>query len=242
MKINKSLVVLYAALAAFALCACSTKTESTSQSVNTESVAVSEAVSDETSAVAAEETAETAVSAETSTSESTEAVSSQSDAADIPEADYHAENEYMELAIAEAREGIYNNHGGPFGSVIVRDGKIIGQGHNMVLKNNDSTCHGEISAIRNAESSLATFDLTGAVLYTTGEPCPMCLAACMWANIDKVYYGCTIEDNEMIGFRDKKFDEMFGGREAFAEYLEELDRDACLKLFDEYNAMDAQNY
>lgn len=157
-------------------------------------------------------------------------------------ADYHAENEYMELAIGEAREGIYNSHGGPFGSVIVRDGKIIGQGHNMVLLRNDSTLHGEIAAIRNAESSLCTFDLSGAELYTTGEPCPMCLAACMWANIDKVYYGCTIEDNEMIGFRDKKFDEMFGGREAFADYLVQLDRDACLKLFEEYKAMDAQNY
>jgi guanine deaminase len=159
-----------------------------------------------------------------------------------PAADYHAENEYMEIAIAEAREGIYNSHGGPFGSVIVRDGKIIGQGHNMVLKNNDSTCHGEIAAIRAAESSIGSYDLTGAVLYTTGEPCPMCLAACMWANIELVYYGCTIEDNEMIGFRDKKFDEMFGGRENFAGYLIEIDRAACLKLFEEYNGMDAENY
>ena len=164
------------------------------------------------------------------------------ESATIPDADYHADNEYMEIAISEAREGIYNSHGGPFGSVIVRDGEIIGQGHNMVLKNNDSTYHGEISAIRNAESALETFDLSGAVLYTTGEPCPMCLAACMWANIDTVYYGCTIEDNEMIGFRDKKFDEMFGGREGFADYLVEIDRDACLKLFEEYNTMDAQNY
>ena len=160
----------------------------------------------------------------------------------VPQADYHAENEYMQIAIDEAREGIYNSHGGPFGSVIVLNGEIVGQGHNMVLKNNDSTCHGEISAIRNAESSLGTFDLSGAVLYTTGEPCPMCLAACMWANIETVYYGCTIEDNEMIGFRDKEFDEMFGGREAFADYLIEIDRDACLELFGEYNSIDAQNY
>ena len=160
----------------------------------------------------------------------------------VPQANYHAENEYMEVAIAEAREGIYNSHGGPFGSVIVLNGEIIGQGHNMVIKNNDSTCHGEISAIRNAESSLGTFDLSSAILYTTGEPCSMCLAACMWANIDNVYYGCTIEDNEMIGFRDKKFDDMFGGREAFTDYLIEVDRDACLKLFEEYSSMNAQNY
>lgn len=160
----------------------------------------------------------------------------------VPEATYHAENEYMEIAITEAREGIFHGDGGPFGSVIVKDGEIIGQGHNMVLANNDSTCHGEISAIRNAETALETFDLSGAELYTTGEPCPMCLAACMWANIDKVYYGCTIEDNEMIGFRDKKFDDMFGGRESFGDYLVEMDRDACLKLFDEYSEMDATNY
>lgn len=160
----------------------------------------------------------------------------------IPHAAYHANDPYMELAIAEARTGIHSGHGGPFGSVIVKDGRIIGQGHNMVLANNDSTCHGEIAAIRNAEQALNTFDLSGAALYTTGEPCPMCLAACMWANIDLVYYGCTIEDNEKIGFRDKKFDTMFGGREAFRDYLRELDRDACLKLFEEYNHMDAARY
>lgn len=160
----------------------------------------------------------------------------------VPEAAYHAENEYMEAAIAQAREGIYHADGGPFGSVIVRDGEIVGQGHNMVLANNDSTCHGEVAAIRSAEQALETFDLSGTVLYTTGEPCPMCLAACMWANIDTVYYGCTIEDNERIGFRDKRFDEMFGGREAFQDYLIELDRDACLALFEEYSQMDATKY
>lgn len=160
----------------------------------------------------------------------------------VPKKSYHAENEYMELAISEARTGIYNGDGGPFGSVIVKDGKIIGQGHNHVVSNNDSTSHGEIEAIRNAEKNIKSFDLSGATLYTTGEPCPMCLAACMWANIDIVYYGCTIEDNEMIGFRDKQFDEMFGGREAFKDYLVEIDRDACLRLFEEYLKLDSTNY
>lgn len=161
---------------------------------------------------------------------------------EVPAADYAAENAYMQLAIDEAREGIYHQHGGPFGSVIVKDGEIVGQGHNMVLANNDSTAHGEITAIRDAEKNLGTYDLTGCVLYTTGEPCPMCLAACMWANIETVYYGCTIEDNALIGFRDEAFDEMFGGREAFADYLVEMDRDACLKLFAEYTALDATIY
>lgn len=162
--------------------------------------------------------------------------------AEIPAADYAAENAYMQLAIDEAREGIYHQHGGPFGSVIVKDGEIVGQGHNMVLANNDSTAHGEMTAIRNAEQNLDTYDLTGCVLYTTGEPCPMCLAACMWANIETVYYGCTIADNALIGFRDEAFDNMFGGREAFAEYLVETDREACLKLFAEYGGLDATIY
>ncbi len=145
---------------------------------------------------------------------------------------------YMRLAIDEAREGIRNGHGGPFGSVIVKDGEIIGKGHNMVLKNNDSTAHGEVSAIRNAESNIKSFDLTGAEIYTTGEPCPMCLAACMWANISKVYYGCTILDNEIIGFRDAKFDDLMGGRAKLADYLEQVGHEECLELFEEYNKIE----
>lgn len=146
--------------------------------------------------------------------------------------------DYMKLAIEQAKEGIHSGHGGPFGSVIVKDNKIIGRGHNMVLKNNDSTAHGEVVAIRNAEKELGTYDLSGAEIYTTGEPCPMCLAACMWANISKVYYGCTISDNEMIGFRDAKFDHLMGGRSKLSDYLQQIERDACLELFDEYNQID----
>lgn len=145
---------------------------------------------------------------------------------------------YMKMAIEQARNGIHNGHGGPFGSVIVKDDKVIGLGHNQVLKNNDSTAHGEVTAIRNAEQNLGTYDLSGAEIYTTGEPCPMCLAACMWANISKVYYGCTIDDNEAIGFRDAKFDSLLGGRAQMSEYLEQVGRDECLELFDEYNHID----
>ena len=168
--------------------------------------------------------------------------SSTSQIKDVPQADYQAENSYMQVAIDEARTGIYNGHGGPFGTVIVKDGQIVGQGHNHVLVNNDSTAHGEIYAIRETEKALGTYDLSGCVLYTTGEPCPMCLAACMWANIEHVYYGCTIADNEMIGFRDNKFDSMFGGRKAFDDYLTEIDRESCLKLFEEYSALNATIY
>ncbi len=160
----------------------------------------------------------------------------------LADADLHAEDAFMDIAISEARQGIRNGDGGPFGSVIVKDGEIIGRGHNKVLSDHDATCHGEIAAIRNAGLTTGNHDLSGAVLYTTGEPCPMCLAACKWANIKTVYYGCTIADNEKIGFRDKALDTMFGGREAFKDYLVEKDRKACLKLFEEYRDMAHETY
>ena len=94
-----------------------------------------------------------------------------------------ATNRFMQLAIDEARQGIEHQHGGPFGSVVVKDGKVIGKGHTCVLKNNDPTCHGEVAAIRDACANIGSFDLSGCVIYTTGEPCHMCLCACMWANI-----------------------------------------------------------
>lgn len=151
-------------------------------------------------------------------------------------------DKFMEIAIREARKGIEKGHGGPFGTVIVKDGVIVGRGHNRVLKNNDPTCHGEIAAIRSAGKRLGTFDLSGCELYTTGEPCHMCLCACLWANISKIYYGCTISDNDRIGFRDDKFDKIFGGRHKLPGLMEELDRDECLKLFDDYMAMSHENY
>lgn len=151
-------------------------------------------------------------------------------------------NRFMEIAIAEARDGITKGHGGPFGSVIVRNGEIVGKGHNRVLKNNDPTCHGEVDAIRKAAYNLDTFDLSGCDLYTTGEPCHMCLCACLWANIEHVYYGCTIEDNGRIGFRDDKFDGIFSGREKLGGFLIQTDREACLSLFDEYMQMQHKTY
>lgn len=151
-------------------------------------------------------------------------------------------NKYMAIAISEARNGISQGHGGPFGSVIIKNGEIVGKGHNRVLKNNDPTCHGEIDAIRKAGRNLGTYDLTGCELYTTGEPCHMCLCACMWANISRIYYGCNIEDNGRIGFRDDKFNGIFNGRDKLGDYLVELDRDACLKLFEEYLSLQHEIY
>ena len=153
-----------------------------------------------------------------------------------------AQSEFMQIAIQEAREGISNGDGGPFGTATLRDGVLIASGHNHVLAYNDPTCHGEVDAIRKACKRLGTFDLTGCELYTTGEPCHMCLCACMWANISKIYYGCTIADNEIIGFRDNKFDQIFGGRDKLGDYMTEIDREACLRLFQDYSKMDATKY
>ena len=145
-------------------------------------------------------------------------------------------NEFMAMAIQEAREGILANHGGPFGSVIVKEGRVLAKGHNHVVKDNDPTSHGEIDAIRKACKVLHTFDLSGCEIYTTGEPCPMCACAIMWSNISKVHYGCTIEDNARIGFRDEKFAEVFQMKKR-PDYYEEIDREECLKLFDEYSSL-----
>ena len=149
---------------------------------------------------------------------------------------------FMREAITEAREGIRSRHGGPFGTVIVKDGKIVGRGHNRVLLLHDPTCHGEVAAIRDAGQNLGTHDLSGCELYTTGEPCHMCLCACLWANISHIYYGCTIEDNSIIGFRDGKFDELFGGRDKLGGYMLEMDREECLKVFEEYREMQHEGY
>lgn len=143
--------------------------------------------------------------------------------------------EFMEIAVSEARKGFLSGDGGPFGAVIVKDGEVVASGHNQVLKNNDSTCHGEIDAIRKAEQKLQTYDLSGCQIYTTGEPCGMCLAAILWANIDKVYYGCSMKDNEEIGFRDDKIDKLLDRDDKlYGSLLEQKERGECLELFKEY--------
>jgi guanine deaminase len=144
-------------------------------------------------------------------------------------------NKFMDMAIKEAEKGIRAGHGGPFGSVIVKDGMVVAKGHNRVVINNDPTCHGEIDAIRKACKKLKTFDLTGCEIYTTGFPCPMCMCAILWANIEKVYYGCNTTDTEIIGFRDKEFEENIPLRKE--QMCKELNREDCIRLYEEYNAI-----
>ena len=143
-------------------------------------------------------------------------------------------NDYMKIAIDEAYKGIKNNEGGPFGCVITKNGSIIAKAHNQVVKKNDATCHGEMQAIRMASKKLQSFNLSGCELYTTGEPCPMCLSAIMWAKIDKVYYGAALKDNAKIGFRDIEIDNFFGKRKVDKRFLVQIDERECLKLFKDY--------
>lgn len=112
------------------------------------------------------------------------------------------EETYFNDAFKEAFHSMRNNIGGPFGAVVAMNGKIIGKGGNRVSSQNDPTAHAEIVAIRDACQNIGHFDLAGAVLYATCEPCPMCLSAIYWANIHEVYYCSTRHDAESIGFND----------------------------------------
>jgi len=110
---------------------------------------------------------------------------------------------FLKMAVDEAFNGMRAGEGGPFGAIITRDGKIIGKGHNTVLKSNDPTAHAEVNAIRDACRQLQSPHLTGAVIYSNFEPCPMCLAAIYWADIRSLFFCNSRSDAERIGFMDK---------------------------------------
>lgn len=108
----------------------------------------------------------------------------------------------MREAIRLALEGMRSGEGGPFGAVVVKDGEIIGRGNNQVASSNDPTAHAEVVAIRNACEHLGHFQLDGCILYTSCEPCPMCLGAIYWARPDRIFYACTKADAAAIDFDD----------------------------------------
>jgi guanine deaminase len=113
-----------------------------------------------------------------------------------------SQKNFMLQAIDLAKKGMLAGNGGPFGCLIVKDGKIVGQGSNMVLKTKDPTAHAEVVAIRDACKNLDNFQLDGCEVYTSCEPCPMCLGAIFWARPAKVYYACTKNDAAEAGFDD----------------------------------------
>lgn len=144
-------------------------------------------------------------------------------------------NKFMKLAVEEARKAVTNGHGGPFGAVVVCNGQVIASAHNMVLSNNDPSAHAEIQAIRKACEVLGKPMIPECEIYSSCEPCPMCLAAIMWARIQTVYYGCTREDAKDAGFIDAFIYNVLEGREDGILNKINLDRDECLPVMEEWN-------
>lgn len=145
-------------------------------------------------------------------------------------------NEFMELAKSEAIAGIRNREGGPFGAVIVRDGKVIASAHNTVTSSHDASAHAEINAIRAAGKALKTHDLSGCEIYTTGKPCPMCHAALEWANIKTIYYALGYDDTADIGFRDDSISHLLKNPEKDKK-MKQIDRENCIDLYEEWKTM-----
>jgi guanine deaminase len=146
---------------------------------------------------------------------------------------------YMKMAIDLSRTGMLQGKGGPFGCVIVKDGKVIGIGCNSVLTTNDPTAHAEVVAIRDACKNLGTFQLDGCDLYTSCEPCPMCLGAIYWARPDRVFYANTKTDAAEVGF-----DDQFIYEELEQPFLErkipfsQLSREEANRVFQEWVLLD----
>ena len=152
-------------------------------------------------------------------------------------------NKFMRIAKEAAEKGIFKKEGGPFGAVIVDEkGNIVARGNNKVIAKKDPTAHAEIEAIRSACKKLNTYDLSNCTIYTSCEPCPMCLSAIIWANIKKVYYGCTADDAEDIGFKDDMIYDYIKGKNKDLLKLKEIDRDECMKTFEEYKKHDGTIY
>lgn len=148
------------------------------------------------------------------------------------------DKDYMQQAIEKTREGIQAGNS-PFGTAIVKDGKVIACAHNTVWPDTDPTAHAEVNAIRQAARTLGTIDLTGCVLYTTCEPCPMCLSAIHWARIDRCVYGATIADADTSGFNElhvdaKKLAELGGSTLRVEKLSDEATCKVCAGLFQEW--------
>ena len=142
-------------------------------------------------------------------------------------------NKYMTEAVLEGEKGCKKKHGGPFGAVVVKGGKIVGRGHNMILTKKDPTAHAEVEAIRDACKNLKTYNLKGCEIYSVSEPCVMCLGAILLANIESCYFGCTLEDARLLGLSENNF---YNNIEVLHDKITHcIDRQQCLNLFDTYN-------
>lgn len=143
--------------------------------------------------------------------------------------------EFMKLAIERSKYGMDNNFGGPFGAVIVKNNEIIADGFNIVTNSNDPTAHAEVTVIRKACEKLKTFNLEDCELYTSCEPCPMCLSAIYWSGIKKIYYANTKEDADKINFSDKFiYDELAKNKTDRNLKMEQFGRDEAIKVFEDW--------
>ena len=143
---------------------------------------------------------------------------------------------FMSKAIELAEENVKTLNGGPFGAVVVKDGKIVGVGSNKVTVNNDPTAHAEIVAIRDAAKNLGTFDLTGCEIYSSCEPCPMCLGAIYWARFNKLYYAATKDDAAKADFDDSFIYKEFAlPKEERSILAVQMMRENAIKVFEEWN-------
>jgi guanine deaminase len=146
------------------------------------------------------------------------------------------EEKFMQEAIRLSREGMLSNSGGPFGCVVVKGNEIIGKGCNKVTSTNDPTAHAEVTAIRDACKNLNTFQLEGCEIYTSCEPCPMCMGAIYWARPSKVYYANTRNDAANIGFDDSMiYEELTAPLNNRKITIECIGRNDAMKVFDEWN-------
>ena len=146
------------------------------------------------------------------------------------------EEKFMKMAIEESKANSVNNYnaGGPFGAVIVKNGEIISQAHNTVIENQDPTAHAEVNAIRLAAKKLGTHDLSNCIVYTSAEPCPMCLSAIIWANIKEVFYANTKEEVDEIGFRDEDIYDYLKGKNNKFIKLKQIDSEEAEEVFDDF--------
>jgi guanine deaminase len=142
---------------------------------------------------------------------------------------------FMDMAIDLARQGMNSGVGGPFGCVIVKDNMVVARGMNSVTSTNDPTAHAEVVAIRKACAELNTYQLTGCDLYTSCEPCPMCLGAIYWARPDNVYYACTRHDAADAGFDDHFiYDQLQSAIELRKIPMENIERMSSMEVFAEW--------
>lgn len=155
-----------------------------------------------------------------------------------------SDKKFMQRAIELAEAGMDANAGGPFGCVIAKDGEIIGEGCNRVTSTNDPTAHAEIVAVREACQKLGAFQLDGCVIYTSCEPCPMCLGAIYWARPERVYFACTREDAANIGFDDRFiYEELEKANDERHLQIINLMRDEALTVFRKWQRKpDKQEY